>query len=393
MAAVPKNWNGALVVFAHGGPSLIPYSSDYSRLDLDKFAILVKRGFAWVASSYRREGYGVRLAAEDTEHAREFFVEHFGQPRRTLLQGASYGALVAVKVLEKQAQNPQAQVYEGAVLNSGLLAGPLLGYEFRVDLRVVYQYVCRNLPSAGEAEYPLWQGLSLQSKFTLKDIQSRIDECTGATKRASDRTLAQQQSLDVITKVIGIPDNLLFRHMQSATLLFRGLAQDITGGKSPFSNVGIRYKGSSDDERLNRQVARFSADSGAVAALRADGDPTGTIGVPVVSIHAIRDPQVVVESQSVFRERVNDRGNGTRLVQAYTDDNRHNFHSDPELAAGFDALLRWIELGEKPTAHSLAVNCVSMSASHDGACRFRPEFTPAPYHTRYYHRGEVATNR
>ncbi len=90
-AAVPKNWNGHLVVFAHGGPSLLPPTATGSKTDLDKYAYAVRRGFAWVASSYRREGYGVAMAAADTDNARKFFIARIGKPQRTVLHGASYG--------------------------------------------------------------------------------------------------------------------------------------------------------------------------------------------------------------------------------------------------------------------------------------------------------------
>src|SRR5882757_8371060 len=68
LAAMPKTWNGDLVVFAHGGPSLLPPNPNGSKIDLTKYSIAVKRGFGWVASSYRREGYGVQMAAQDTDN-------------------------------------------------------------------------------------------------------------------------------------------------------------------------------------------------------------------------------------------------------------------------------------------------------------------------------------
>ena len=42
----------------------------------------------------------------------------------------------------------------------------------------------------------------------------------------------------------------------------------------------------------------------AVAVLKADGDPTGKLPIPVVSIHSINDPQVPVEQQAAYRETV-----------------------------------------------------------------------------------------
>ena len=91
---------GDLVVFAHGGPSLAPPTANGSKADLAKYAVAVQRGFGWVASSYRREGYGVAMAGEDSDNARRFFIDHIAKPRHTYLHGASYGGLVGSKLIE-----------------------------------------------------------------------------------------------------------------------------------------------------------------------------------------------------------------------------------------------------------------------------------------------------
>src|SRR3977135_35031 len=180
LAAIPNSWNGHLVVFAHGGPAVIPPTANTSKSDLAKYSIAVERGFGWVASSYRREGYGVQMAVEDTEHARQFFVERIRQPRRTILHGASYGGLVGSKLIEKQFKKADgSSAYDGAFFNSGFVIGAARGHDFRLDLRVVYQYYCKNLPRTEEPQYLLWNGLAAGAKVALKDVEALIDECTG----------------------------------------------------------------------------------------------------------------------------------------------------------------------------------------------------------------------
>jgi hypothetical protein len=99
--AVPTRWNGSLVVHAHGGPDLGD-SSDPARStdDLSRWAVMVDEGYAWAGSSYRRGGYGTRMAAADTENVRKLFVSQFGKPRRTYVHGQSWGGDVAAKVAE-----------------------------------------------------------------------------------------------------------------------------------------------------------------------------------------------------------------------------------------------------------------------------------------------------
>jgi len=188
LAALPKSWNGDLIVFAHGGPSLEPPTAASSKGDLSKYAVEVVRGFGWVASSYRREGYGIEMAAADTDDARKFFIARIAKPRRTLLHGASYGGLVAAKLVETAAKNADGSLnYDGAFLNSGLVSGSAMGYEFRADLRVIYQYYCKNLPRANEPQYPLWLGIPAESKMTPKEMRFQTGRRAHRSAEAESR--------------------------------------------------------------------------------------------------------------------------------------------------------------------------------------------------------------
>lgn len=378
LAAMPKNWNGNLIVFAHGGPSLVPPQADDSMDDLAKYSIGVKMGFAWVASTYRKEGYGVQMAAADTDDARAFFIERVAKPMRTILHGASYGGLVGAKLLETYGKN-----YEGAFFNSGAIGGAELNYQFRVDLAAVYQYYCKNLPGPGDAQYPFWTGLPMESKMTMKDITARMDTCTGISKPAAMRSEMQKQTLANILGVMRIPERMFVRHMQAATFTLREVTDRVGKGKSAFGNRNVKYWGSSNDAALNAGVARFDADAAAIAALKADGVPKGALPIPVVSIHSFNDPQAAVEAQYEYRKAAMDAGNGARLVQAYTDEDAHTAQSAPELAASIDALMQWVEKGTKPTAQSIASACGTLAAKYAGPCRYHPDYQPKPYNTRF----------
>ena len=80
--------------------------------------------------------------------------------------------------------------------------------------------------------------------MTLKDLDTVVDECTGVGHPAAARTAQQKQNLANIIGVMGYPEALLVRHMQAATLLFRDIVKNTTGGRNPFSNINVRYKGS-----------------------------------------------------------------------------------------------------------------------------------------------------
>ncbi len=381
LIAMPAAWSRVLVVHAHGGPDLAPASAQRVAADLKRWAITVKAGYAWVATSYRRGGYGWTEAGEDVERSRKIFVRHFGPPRRTLLHGQSYGGGVAARLAE-DASAGGARPYDGVLLTNGMLGGGTRYLEFRFDLRVVYQHVCRNHPRPDEPAYPLWMGLPADSTLTLAQLAARVDECTGVRLPAAQRTPQQQARLADIVNVIRIREDYLVRHLQQATWLFRDLTQRQLGGRNPFDNTRVTYRGSSNDAALNAGVSRYAADPGAVTALARDSAPRGRVAVPVLTLHAIGDPTAFVELESAYRQVLDRAGSGDRLVQLFTDERNHSYLSDPEYPAAFSALLDWIDKGQKPTAQKVLALCQGYEAAFGKGCRIQPGYQPAPLDSR-----------
>jgi alpha-beta hydrolase superfamily lysophospholipase len=388
--AIPAGWDRqVLVMHAHGGPADTgPAKPERSEEDLKRWAVTVKAGHAWAGSSYRRGGYGVTMAADDTERLREIFVRAFGAPRRTLLHGQSYGAGVAAKAAEIYATvDGHPGPYDGVLLTSGVLGGGTRAYDFRLDLRVVYQYVCRNHPRPDEAAYPLWQGLPLDSKLTRPELANRIDDCTGVRQPPAQRTPLQQANLATIVKVVRIPERSLIGHMNWATWLFRDLTQLRLGARNPFGNMDAVYRGSADDAALNAGVLRYAADPRAVAELAFDSAPTGRVNVPVLTLHAIDDPTAFVELESAYRQAFERAGTSELLVQTFSDESQHSYLAEAQYPALFTALLAWIEKGEKPTPQRVLTLCRRYEPEFGEGCRIRPAYQPPPLASRVTPRG------
>jgi hypothetical protein len=393
VTAIPKAWNGVLVVHSHGGPSLKTPTPATPVADLERFAVVVAEGYAWTSSSYRHAGYGVRDAAEDTDSVRALFWHDFGRPRRTLLHGQSWGGNVAAKTAELFGRGDDGKpLYDGVILTSGLLSGGSLAYDFRADLRAVYQYYCRNLPAADEPQYPLWQGLAAQHPTSAKEVAARLEACTGLSLPAAQRTPAQQRALRNILAVTRVPQATLGSHLNWATATFRDLTLRQFKGLNPFSNTGVVYRGSDDDAALNRDVPRFAATPEGVRALADDSDLTGKLIVPTLTIHVIDDPTVFVEAETVFRDAVTAAGAGALLVQSFTDENEHSKLATPQYAALLKAMMAWIEQGKLPSPTSLAAGCEQFKATYGEACHFVPSYVPGPLATRTYARIKPGIN-
>ncbi|MCW8096041.1 hypothetical protein [Streptomyces tauricus] len=377
--AVPRNWNRSLVVHAHGGPDLGAESDpERSTGDLERWSVMVDEGYAWAGSSYRRGGYGTRMAAADTEKVRRLFVEEFGEPRRTYVHGQSWGGDVAAKVVETYGAGKRGP-YDGALLTNGVLGGGSRGYDYRVDLRVVYQYYCQNHPRPTEAQYPLWEGLRAGSTMTSAGLGARLQECTGLESAPQDRTALQQRNLDDILGVTGVPERTLESHLRFATFTFRDIVHNRLGGRNPFGNQGVRYSGSHDDRALNAGVERFSADPTAVRDLSYDSDLTGKVDIPVLTLHAIDDPTAFVEHESAYRDSLRGAGRERNLVQTFSRESEHSGLSDSEYANSISALDSWVRTGRKPTPRSVAASCPAFDADHGTGCFYDPGFRPGSY--------------
>lgn len=117
---IPDTWNGGLVMYAHGyrgeGPDLYVTNSLVR-------AHLISRGYAWAASSYRANSYRPDYGVDDTLDLRTHFINRFGQPRWTILEGTSMGGHVLFASLE---QHPN--VYQGGLAECSAIGIGIIDY-------------------------------------------------------------------------------------------------------------------------------------------------------------------------------------------------------------------------------------------------------------------------
>jgi hypothetical protein len=99
---VPLNWNGKLVMWAHG------YRGTGLELTVDDHPLrefLLSQGYAWVASSYSKNAHDPAQGAKDTHTLTQYFNGRFGRPGRTYITGASMGGHVTGVVAEQYRQS------------------------------------------------------------------------------------------------------------------------------------------------------------------------------------------------------------------------------------------------------------------------------------------------
>ena len=109
MFEVPANWNGGLVLYAHGfrGTLHSPLASH-----------LADRGYALAASSYRAEGYRVDWFVDDMRALLALFTREVRRPRWAIIHGQSMGGHVVILSLELH-----PGLYQGALIECGVIDG------------------------------------------------------------------------------------------------------------------------------------------------------------------------------------------------------------------------------------------------------------------------------
>jgi alpha-beta hydrolase superfamily lysophospholipase len=379
LIAMPAHWSGTLVLHAHGGPLLGAPRAERVSEDLQRWSITVRAGHAWAGTSYHQGGVAVRSAAQDLMRLRAVFVQHVGKPGHVLLHGQSWGAGVAARAAELY---PDGKPFDGVLLTSGVLGGGSRSYDFRLDLRVVYQALCHNHPRPEEPDYPLWMGLPAGATLKPGDLAQRARECLGLGMPAAERSPEQALKLRTLLRVLRLSEGSVLGHLNWATWHFQEIAQQRTGGAAVFGNIDAMYTGSDDDVALNASVKRYRVDPDALAHFAQDTDPQGRIPVPVLTVHALSDPVAFVELETSFRHTLQAAGMADHLVQVYTGHAEHSYLADPVYVAAFEALLAWVTAGDKPTPGGLAVRCETLQARWGDGCLMQPDAHPGALDTR-----------
>lgn len=131
--SIPANWNGDLVIYAHGYFSpLVPVAlPNIPRLRDGLLAL----GFGVAYSSYAENGFAIRDGVLRTRQLLGLFASNFGQPRRTYLASTSMGAAVVLRLAE---ENPQ--LFDGVLPMCGIVGGAQMELDYLFNVRVLFDY-------------------------------------------------------------------------------------------------------------------------------------------------------------------------------------------------------------------------------------------------------------
>lgn len=365
---VPSNWNGSLVMWAHG------YRGTGLELTVDNHplrAFLVANGYAWAASSYSKNSYDPAQGAKDTHALTQFFNGRFGRPTRTYITGASMGGHVTGIVAEQWHSS-----YDGAMPICGVLGDYEL-FDYFLDFNLAAQ----ALSGVGK-QYPFAADyLSVTVPTTKAALGSPFPYVLNSTGQ-NFKSLVQLRSGGVRPL---FDQGFLFWNGVAGDFLFGLGVGDGTLPRHPgvaVQNSDVVYQLDTDpalsaaEHALNAGIQRIAADPQGrhVNGISNVPPTTGDLRIPMLTLHTLGDLFVPFLMEQVYARRVAANSSSHLLVQRATRDFGHCSFTAPELVTGFVDLVRWVETGAKPAGDNV-LDAAAVADPNFG-CTFTDKVSP-----------------
>jgi len=361
--SVPAVWNGDLVIWNHG-TDMTDAAPDP---DLGPLAEVHRaEGFAVAASSYRQRGWALFKTIQDLKALVQAFRANYGEPRRIFIYGASLGGLVTVQAIEKAHLGNVV----GGLLWCGAMGGSLL-WDVALDLRLVYDAVCSDVPGAGIPGGG--RGLPADTHFDAVAVEEAVNVCTGVDLKKNARTRAQKTRLAQILNSVGGDESFLQTNMWYVTVLMADLVDDKgkLKGKIGTGNATVVYP----DAEVNATIERIRAKKRVVRRLAKNYTPSGKVGsTKLLALHTDKDDLVFVENIGDYRDKLSD----DQLVAAVAVERApsHCGFTTAEALASWESLLEWVNGAARPDAADVQGMCESIVnlGLAPGPCRIDPDF-------------------
>ena len=333
----PAQWNGELVVYAHG--YVQPFLEPTLTMEIAPFRdFLLSQGFAVAYSSWSETGYAVKDGAQRTHQLNGLFAESFGEPARTYLVGLSLGGLVADELAERFSNQ-----YDGTLALCGVMAGGQWNAEYVANFRLLFDVFYPGVLPGSLYEMPAGAIIAPGSPLYNAVLTAIMTNPLPAMEMA--RMDQIQLRYDSATELVTSFLHVLGYQVNGANALSERL-----NGQSFLDNSELWYSGSTRDSLVNAAVARYVADPAAVNYFDHSWNPTGGIGAPMITLHTLRDPLVPERGEQIFAAAVADAGNSDLLLQRTTNAFGHCAFTGADLVGSFFALRSWVTTGVRPAA-------------------------------------------
>jgi hypothetical protein len=388
---VPQNWNGQLVMWAHGfrgtGPNLTVDNPPMREK-------MLELGYAWAASSYSANYYDVKAGVEDTNKLALNFEEITGQsrPAKYLISGFSMGGHVTGALIEPENKTVLAQKNLDVDYAAALPMCGVMGDTTLFDYFGGYNLALLQLSNTPATTFPIDDAESklLAARGVLWTDYANNKEFSGLTPRGQalfpilqnltggERPVfgfsfgSYQDLLQSFVGADGTVDGILNDKLIDTRYIryrFQSQQQQPNMPEDPFTaNLTTTESG------FNSVIVQASPDNGANLAkpgqLRPIPKINGEFNIPVLTLHGLGDLFVPISMEQIYRKRAESSGNGDLLVQRAIRDPTHCGFTTAEINEAFVDLVDWEldRVNAKPAGDDL-LDPTAMSQASFG-CKF-----------------------
>lgn len=369
---VPANWNGTLLVFAHGYRDAADHPGEVDNRTADAAPggtpfedFLLAQGYGLAGSAFRENGFAVKQGVQNSLALANFFKGRVGKPRRTILWGASLGSIVTLESIERF-----PGTYDGAVALCTVGAGTPRTLDLFLVLQIAYD-VTFGWPAAWGRVGAVREDLDFETEVAPVLI----------AQLSNPANIGKFEFIRLVTRtpMEGFYPNFLFTDMFFATEAAAEFARRTRGNPAqnldhiytlgPAEKGYLQALGVNADPLLAAMSARrFAADPSARNYGEHYAEFTGHINRPVLSFHTRADGLIPAFHETAYRDTVADAGRSHLLLQVFNDSAGHCNFSAPQLFIVVQALDGWIQTGVRPP-----------DAAFPAAFGFLPGFQPPPF--------------
>jgi hypothetical protein len=380
---VPEVWNGTLLIFAHGYRDKADHPGEVDNRNADVApngaleAPLLAQGYALAGSAYKDNGWAVGDAIEDTKNLAVFFRENVGQPQHTILVAASLGTFVGYKSMEQF-----NGIYDGALCLCTAGAGATRLWDSGVPLYLAYDVIFGIPPSWGTVG-EVRNDIDFDTEVLAK-LAPELSNIANFPKFEFIRLVAKNPGRGItpppppnffpgwaLTDFFFFTEARAELQRRAGGPVVQNLDQNYTltdAEKAYLASIGLPTP--VVDAWLAQMNARrnIEAKPSARNYLRNNTDFNGKIKNPILSVHTMIDPLLVVAHESAYKELNASVGREELLFQTFTTGVGHCNLTGPQVLTAIGSIDLWVRTGVRPTA-----------AQFPAALGFNSAFVPPPY--------------
>ena len=380
---VPEVWNGTLLIFAHGYRDKADHPGEIDNRNADVApnpaleAPLLAQGFALAGSAWKDNGWAVEDAIQDTRNLALYFTANVAKPQRTIIVAASLGTFVGYKSMEQF-----NGIYDGALCLCSAGAGATRLWDSGVPLYLAYDVIFGIPPSWGTVG-EVRNDIDFDTEVLAK-LAPELSNIANFPKFEFIRLVAKNPGRGItpppppafypgwaLTDFFFFTEARAELQRRAGGPIVQNLDQEygITPAEKAYL-AGIGLPTPVVDAWLAQMNARRNIEAKASARnyVRNNTNFNGKIKNPILTVHTIIDPLLVVANDSAYAETNAAAGKQELLFQTFTTGVGHCNLTGPQVLTSIGAIDLWVRTGVRPTA-----------ASFPAALGFNNGFVPPPY--------------